>query len=59
MWEGPYVLTIQPWVTYNIQTGTWVVGAPADYSNGPYYRQLDTLPATYFTPESLAAEGVR
>ncbi len=59
VWEGPYVLTNQPWTTYNIQTGTWVVGAPADYSNGPYYRQLDKLPATAFTPESLAAEGVR
>ncbi|WP_297837175.1 DUF1329 domain-containing protein [Pseudomonas sp.] len=59
VWEGPYVLTNQPWMTYNIQSGSWVVGAPADFANGPYYRQLDKIPATYFTPESLAGEGVR
>lgn len=59
VWEGPYVLTNQPWMTHNLQAGTWVVGAPADFANGPYYRQLDRMPETYFTPESLAGEGVR
>ncbi|NVD69598.1 DUF1329 domain-containing protein [Duganella sp. BJB1802] len=59
MLEGPFVLANQPWILYNLQAGTWVVGSPADFAKGPYYRMGDNLPATYFTPEALAGEGVR
>ncbi|WP_454740348.1 DUF1329 domain-containing protein [Cupriavidus necator] len=59
VWECPCVLPNQPWVTYNLQTGNWVMGGPADSTKGPFYRQIEKLPATYFTPDALAGEGVR
>jgi len=59
VWEGPYVAANAPWTTYNLQAGSWVAGSPPDFAAGPYFRQLDKLPETTFTPEALAGEGVR
>jgi hypothetical protein len=59
VWDGPYVLMSQPWITHNLQTGGWAVGSIPDFKSGPYFKQVEKMPATYFTPEALAGDGVR
>lgn len=57
--EGPFVHPKLFWSTINLLTGGWVTGTGASHKSGPYMKQIDVLPASFFTPEALAGEGVR
>ena len=57
--EGPFVLGNYPWITHNLQTGTWVNGGAADLDKKVMFKQLPKLSNTFFTPDAMSGDGVR
>ncbi|ANB73015.1 hypothetical protein AYM40_12055 [Paraburkholderia phytofirmans OLGA172] len=60
--EGPMVLPNANFSLYNLTTGTYLASCVTDWSNPSYkyfFKVLDRLPKTFFTPEAMAGEGVR
>jgi len=59
IWEAPRVETNYPWITYNLLTANWVTSGP-DYERGEgWMKSLDRIPDTFYTPDSLAGQGIR
>jgi hypothetical protein len=60
--EGPMVLPNANFSLYNLSTGSYLAACVTDWSNPSYkyfFKVLDRLPKTFFTPEAMAGEGVR
>lgn len=60
--EGPFIYTGAQISVFNLLAGSWVSMGDTDWENSStssYLKLLDRLPATYFTPEAVAGEGVR
>ncbi|GAB4060373.1 DUF1329 domain-containing protein [Uliginosibacterium sediminicola] len=64
MWALPIVMPDLPGITaktfgyYDLLAGTWYVNGLFNEKK-EQYRLVPTFPATHFTPDALAAEGVR
>jgi len=60
--EGPMVMANANFALYNLFTGAYLAAIVTDWSNPSYkyfFKVLDRMPATYFTPEAMAGQGVR
>lgn len=62
--EGPFVYTNGQWSVYNLLTGQYLASTLTDWSNPAYKWHFKTYPkeltpALQFTPDAMAAEGVR
>ncbi|TDN69987.1 DUF1329 domain-containing protein [Paraburkholderia sp. BL10I2N1] len=60
--EGPMVVPNANFSLYNLTAGTYLAACVTDWSNPSYkyyFKVLDRLPKSYFTPEAMAGEGVR
>ncbi len=55
--DGPGVFSIS-FANFNLLTGTWVLSTIWNETE-PKYKLVDRKPDSYFTPDSLAGQGVR
>jgi hypothetical protein len=55
--DGPGVFTV-PFSSYNLLTGAWVLSTIWNETD-PKYKLVERKPNSYFTPDSLAGQGVR